>query len=95
MRVIHGVVKDGRIVLDDDMWLPEGMEVQVMLVPPQIPPPGEATEAEREELFRRYLLATGSVSRLPTREPYPPDLDRTPAKIDGPPVSETLIEDRR
>ena len=95
MRVIHGVVKDGQIVLDDGMWLPDGMEVQVILIPPKVPVPEEATEAEREEFFRRYLLATGKVSRLPTREPDPPGLDRTPVEIEGPPVSETLIQERR
>jgi len=95
MRVIHGVVKDGQIVLDDGMWLPEGMEVQVMLVPPEMPAPGEASEAEREEVFLHRLFAEGKISRLPTGEPDPPGLDRTPVKLEGPPLSETLIKDRR
>ena len=95
MRVIHGVVKDGQIVLDDGMWLPEGMEVQVMLVPPEMPAPGEASEAEREEMFLHRLFAEGKISRLPTGEPDPPGLDRTPVKLEGPPLSETLIKDRR
>jgi len=93
MRVIHGVVKDGQIVLDDGMWLPEGMEVQVMLVPP--PKPAEdATEEEREELFQRWLLATGKVERLPRMDPAA-EIDWEPIEIDGPPLSETLIRDRR
>ena len=94
MRVIHGVVKDGRIVLDDGMWLPDGMEVQVMLVPPQMPAPGEASEAEREEVFRRRLFALGKISHLPRREEAA-EVDWTPVEIDGPPLSETLIQDRR
>jgi hypothetical protein len=95
MRVIHGVVRDGRIVLDDGVQLPEGMEVQVMLVAPEMPPTGEASEADREEVFLHRLFAEGKISRLPTGEPGPPGLDRAPVKIDGPPLSESVIKERR
>jgi hypothetical protein len=45
-----------------------------------------------EEEFETMLLEQGKLVSRPTREPRPP---WTPIKISGPPLSQTIIEDRR
>jgi hypothetical protein len=92
MPPYRGIVKDKVIVLTDRTELPEGAEVEVR---PLLPPPATPDERAREEAFSRHLLKIGMISSLPTREPDPPGLDRTPIRIDGPPLSQTIIEERR
>ena len=45
-----------------------------------------------EEEFETMLLEQGKLVARPTREPRPP---WTPIEISGPPLSQTIIEDRR
>jgi hypothetical protein len=45
-----------------------------------------------EEEFETMLLQQGKLVARPTREPRPP---WTPITISGPPLSQTIIEDRR
>jgi hypothetical protein len=85
--IYRGVVKNNAVVFDESIELPDGMEVEVRLLVPD-KPPGEATEAERQQAFLRYLLATGVISRIPSRLPDPPDLDRTLLEVEAPPVSD-------
>jgi hypothetical protein len=91
----RGVIRNNAVVFDESIELPDGMEFEVRLLVPDVPAPGEATEAECERAFLRYLLATGVIERIPSRLPDPPDLDRTLLEVEGPPVSETIIEERR
>jgi predicted transcriptional regulator len=52
-------------------------------------------EAARYERVHRQMVAEGLLEALPTR-PLPPELeDFAPEAIPGPPLSETLLEDRR
>ncbi|MGE0540227.1 MAG: hypothetical protein AB7R89_08595 [Dehalococcoidia bacterium] len=53
-----------------------------------------ATSA-REDAFERHLLEIGVIKRIPSRLPDPPGLDRTLVELDGPPLSQTIIEERR
>jgi hypothetical protein len=96
VTMYRGVVRDNTVIFDEPVRLPDGMEVEVRPLVPEMPPPGTATETERGQAFRRYLLETGLLSHVPTGEPDPPGLDRTPIEIvDGPPLSQTIIEERR
>jgi hypothetical protein len=90
MVVYRGVVKGKTVVLDEATELPDGAIVEVREVAAS-----QDDEREREEAFKRHLLAIGLMKRLPTREPDPPGTDRTLLEIEGPPVSQTIIEERR
>lgn len=90
MRVYRGVVKGNTVVLDESASLPDGAIVEVRAVATSV-----EDEREREEAFKRHLLELGVIKRLPTREPDPPGIDRTLVELEGPPLSQTIIEERR
>lgn len=93
MATYRGVVRGNTIVLEEPADLPEGTKVEVRPVPVTLTP---EEEREREKAFLRRLLEIGMISRIPSRAPDPPWLDRTPIEIlDGPPVSQTIIDERR
>ncbi len=49
----------------------------------------------REE-YEKYLLAKGVISHIPTRQPPSPERKAfKPIKVEGKPISETIIEERR
>jgi len=52
----------------------------------------DVKRAMTEEEFEEMLLARGVIRSRPTRQPRPP---WTPIVISGPPLSQTIIEDRR
>jgi hypothetical protein len=55
----------------------------------------KSDDEKRAELYRR-LLAEGIIKSLPTRQGRPPELsDFKPITVEGKPVSETIIEERR
>jgi len=58
----RGRVKDGVVVLDDSVKLPEGAEVRVDLLAAS---PGEATEQEIPTLYERLDPFIGKVHGLP------------------------------
>jgi hypothetical protein len=92
MAVYRGVVKGNIVLLDEPVDLADGVVVEVR---PMFPPPATPEEREREAAFSRRLLELGLIKSIPTWEPDPPGLDRTPIQIEGRPVSETIIEERR
>jgi hypothetical protein len=92
MAVYRGVVKGNTVVLSGPVDLPDGAEVEVWPVAPARTPEEEQTQ---EDAFEQHLLAIGLLKRLPAYAPDPPGLDRTPAELEGTPLSERLIQDRR
>jgi hypothetical protein len=54
--------------------------------------PSDAKRPMTEEEFEIMLFEQGKLVARPTGEPRPP---WTPIKISGPPLSQTIIEDRR
>ena len=48
-----------------------------------------------EEAFEQYMLAIGMVSRLPDRANDYDNPDDVPITIEGEPLSETIIRERR
>ena len=56
----------------------------------------EKTDDEKQTELLRRLTANGMLTRLPTRAEKPPELrDFKLLEIEGQPVSETIIEERR
>jgi hypothetical protein len=92
MTVYRGVVRGNAVVLDEPAGLADGTVVEVRAL---AEPPTEPDERAREAIFLRSLLEKGVIRAIPPRLPDPPELERTLLAVDGPPVSQTLIEERR
>ena len=97
MSAYRGVVQGNVIILTEPADLAEGTAVEVRVVQPA---PGAAPDETdlkaREEAFKQYLLRAGIITRLPSGEPDPPGMDRTPVQLTpGPLASELVIEERR
>ena len=98
MPVYRGIVKGNVVVFTEPAGLPDGAEVEVRVVLAVEASPPDAMSADeraREDAFERRLLARGLISGIPIREPDPPWIDRTAIDVDGPPLSQTIIEERR
>ena len=55
----------------------------------------EETEA-REDEFERQLLAKGLITRIPTRDETDEEFDKfDPIEVEGEPLSETIVRERR
>lgn len=56
----------------------------------------EMSEQEKEDAFERMLLQKGVISRIPDRSASTPEDQRpAPIVVEGEPVSETIIRERR
>src|SRR5438045_2094212 len=98
MTIYHGVVRGTVVQLSEPVGLPDGTEVEVRVITPTGGPSSsepDNDEAAREDAFERRLLGSGLISHIPDGELDPAWLDRTPVEIDGPPLSQTIIEERR
>ena len=83
-------------VLDEIKKLSASEKQQVIdaLLEPETDRP-KSDDEKRAELHRR-LQAKGMLTRLPTRRGRPVELrDFQPITVEGKPVSETIIEERR
>ena len=58
----------------------------------QTPPPREPISEDEVE---RILLAKGIISSIPSRLPDEEEEDYEPIEVEGQPLSETIIEERR
>lgn len=93
MVVYRGVVKGNTVVFEEPFDLADGVEVEVR---PIVVIGDDADEAAREEAFKQHLVEAGLLDRIRRPQPDPPGMERRPIPIlAGPPVSQTLIEDRR
>ncbi len=71
----------------------EQLQLRAMIDSWQTEPPAEATP-EQERRFAEHLLAQGILSHLPTG--YPEGyVEPPPIVVQGEPVSETIIRERR
>lgn len=50
---------------------------------------------QREDEFEQYLLAKGIIGNIPTRDETDADDDFEPIRIQGEPLSEMIIRERR
>ena len=91
MTVYYGTVRGSIIVLRDDVKLSEGSQVEIRPLEPE-----QAPSLEEEDLrVQRALLEAGllvAIRPLGTRssEPDPP-----PIHVEGTPLSELIIAERR
>ena len=92
MTVYHGVVKGNRVELTEPADLPDGTEVEVR---PTTAPTTDAEARAREDAFLRHLFEIGLIRAIPSREARARLKTPKPVEIIGPPLSETIIEERR
>lgn len=85
-RSLRTLVRGGQYASVD-----EAMAEAARLLLRQQPPQASMTEAE----FDQYLLDTGLVSQLPDTAADFDDPDDQPVDIEGEPLSETVLRDRR
>lgn len=91
-RTYRGVVKDNVIVLSDGVDLEEGTSVEVRVVPSG---PDKNERLTPDSPLARRLIESGLMRGVkpPLREA--PAADRTLVKVEGEPLSEQIIRDRR
>jgi len=87
MQVYEGIVKDRVVHLPEDVHLDEGLRVEV-----RIPESGQESP---EELFKKRLVEVGLLEAI--RRPCWPlaGHDRTPIRVKGKPLSESIMRERR
>ena len=89
MAVYYGVVRDNHIELEGGARLAEGMRVEVR------PLPTDASDmAAAEEALLRDLLAEGLLEEAPTADGEE-DEEFEPVVVQGEPLSEQIIRERR
>lgn len=92
MTIYHGIVKDNLVVLPEGVRLEEGLTVEVRTFSQN----DTLTEEEqREEQFRDRLVKTGLLRENKRVSTQAPEGDRTPIQVEGKPLSQTIIEERR
>lgn len=92
MAAYRGIVRGKVIELAEPADLPDGAEVEVWLA---APPPASLEERQHERAFLERLLELGMIASIPSRAPDPPGTDRSLIPVEGPLVSQTIIEERR
>ncbi len=84
MLRVKGIYHDKTITLLEPLALPKNTAVEVIIAEP---------ETEPEQLYRQRLLKLGLIKERPESPvdtaPY------TPIEVSGPPLSQTIIEERR
>jgi hypothetical protein len=86
----YGVVRGNTVELPDGEELADGTIVEVRVLPVQADP----SHDEAEEAFKQRLLEKGLLSEI-RRPILVPVGDRTPIEVEGTPLSEMIIEERR
>lgn len=97
MIIYQGRVKDNVVVLPDGARLPDGTAVEVRVAEPQ-PRGASAEEAPLDDPARRFeerLLEAGLISEIKPRGSRSPVTERRLIRVEGKPLSEIVIEDRR
>ncbi len=88
----YGVVRGHRIVLPEGTDLEDGTVVEIRVL--------DSSEGEEDRLspnspLAQALVASGLMLEVKPPLTSMPDGDRTPIKVTGEPLSETIIRDRR
>lgn len=89
MQVYYGVVKDRRVVLDDDVRLDDGTRVEVR------PRHAQTSNADAEEIVKERLRAAGILAPLSPSGNDDEDDDFEPIMVEGEPLSQMLLRERR
>ncbi len=81
MDMYYGVIKDNRVVLDEDAHLTDGMPVEIRLRLP---------ESSSEDAFKQRLLAEGLLTELPSPQPVSSLQERQLISVKGEPLSRMI-----
>jgi hypothetical protein len=90
MIVYHGVVRGQVVVVSEGAQLDEGSLVEVRL-----PGRRRSKPARTEAEFKQRLLHSGLLREIKTPVPLAGTEDRRPIYVEGKPLSQTIIEERR
>ena len=90
MDIYQGVVRNGRVQLLEDVQLPEGLAVEVRVMPSATP--DDLTARERAVL--EQMIAGGQILP-PPNTPRVPIQPIQPDEMTGTPLSEIIIAERR
>jgi Arc/MetJ-type ribon-helix-helix transcriptional regulator len=103
-RFVHDVVRSGLYAREDDV-IRDALTRLKQAMPEGNPPPGKPAKRTKPappkkqpltiEEFNRKLLAEGRISNLPDTASDFDDPDDQPITIEGEPLSETIIRERR
>lgn len=90
--IYRGVIKDRVVVLPEGVELADGSEVEVHVLASDADttPRARIPDAVKDE-----LLARGLVIEFKDPPMVAPEGDRTPVRVEGKPLSEMIIEERR
>lgn len=92
MSIYYGVIKDNTVVLPEDVHLPDGITVEVRTSGSSIENPDQL---HTEEEFLQYLVAQGILTEIRRPDRTRDDHDRHLIEVEGQPLSEMIIEERR
>jgi len=86
MTIYHGVVKDNVVVLNENAQLPGGVAVEIHVsIASSLP--------DDRELLRTRGLLQDTTTAAPVT--LPAGIDRSPIPVQGQPLSEAIIAERR
>lgn len=91
MTIYYGIVKGRTIVLSDPTQFEEGTVVEVRPITGR----GDGAELESDLQMQQALFQAGLVDTVSEPGDSPVAPDPLPLRISGPPVSETIIAERR
>lgn len=89
MSIYYGIVKDNQIILPADTQLAEGATVEVRIL--QQSDQQSPTEAD----FQQQLVDLGLLEHPKIASPTAPLQNQPPIKVEGQPLSQTIIAERR
>jgi hypothetical protein len=92
MPIYHGIVRGNLVVLPEGVRLEEGLRVEVRTLSQD---DALSNEEQLEEQFRERLVASGLLSENKQVSRQAPRGDHTPIRVEGKPLSQTIIEERR
>lgn len=91
MTVYYGTVKGKTIVLGEDAKLDEGSMVEVRPLGTE-----QVRQLEEDDLrVQRALLEAGLIAEIRPLGARPPEAELPPIQVEGTPLSEVIIAERR
>lgn len=92
MPTYPGVVQGNVVILPDDIHLADGLTVEIHIPASDAEP---SSQADPEAAFLQRLLELGLLTEIRTPDRTQDDRDRVLIEVEGKPLSETIIEERR
>ena len=92
MTIYYGVVRSNVVELPDGVGLADGLMVEVHVLDPDVE---TSADVSAEEQFKQGLVAAGLLREIKRPEQQPLSGDRTPVTVEGIPLSELIVQERR